>query len=198
MSRIGLTVVVVAAFALGVPGAAVANHHHHKRHARHSHRVRSHIKKFAPANPSAPTTTAPSDNAGTVTSFDPATGVLTLTLNDNSTVTGKVTKATEIDCESATSVSSDVRTRSSHDGPGDNNGGGDENAGTNPTTGTTSGGDDNGDGDHNNGDDGDADDNQGTQPVCDSSSLVKTAVVREAELRIDSSGATFKKIVLVK
>ena len=187
MSRIGLIAAIVSAFALGAPAGALgrAHGHHSKHHARHSHRVKSHVRRFAASDPSAPATTTPSDNAGTVASF--TNGVLTLTLNDNSTVSGKVTDATEISCHSATPVSTDFRSRPS-DGGGDN-GGGDQQGGGTTSAGQQSGGDDNGGGD---------DENGGGAPTCDSSSLVVGAVVHEAELRIDSSGATFKKVELVK
>jgi hypothetical protein len=198
MRRIGLIAVVVSAFGLGAPAGALAraHRHHAKHHARHSHRVKSHIMRFAASNPSAPATTTPSDNAGTVASF--TNGVLTLTLNDNSTVSGKVTDATEIGCTSTTPVSTDFRSRSS-DGGGDN-GGTDQQTSGQTSGSQQSGGDDNGGGDDNNsGDDNDgADDNGGGTQTCDSSSLVPGAVVHEAELRIDSSGATFKKVDLVK
>jgi hypothetical protein len=199
MGRIGLIAAVVSAFAFGAPTGALAraHGHHSKHHARHSHRVKTHIRRFAASNPSAPATTTPSDNAGTVASF--TNGVLTLTLNDNSTVSGKVTDATEIGCTSATPVSTDFRSRAS-DGGGDNGGSdqqsdGDQQSGG-PTGGSQqSGGDDNGGGDNNSGG---GDENGGGTQTCDSSSLVPGAVVHEAELRIDSSGATFKKVELVK
>jgi hypothetical protein len=199
MSRIGLIAAVVSAFALGAPAGALGRAHGHhskhqaKHHARHSHRVKSHIRRFAASDPSAPATTTPSDNAGTVASF--TNGVLTLTLNDKSTVSGKIADATEISCTSATPVSNDFRSRS-RDGGGDN-GGGDEQSGGQTSVSQQSGGDDNGGGDDNN-DGGDGDENGGGTQTCDSSSLVPGAVVHEAELRIDSSGATFKKVELVK
>jgi hypothetical protein len=202
MRRTSLIAAVVSAFALGAPAGALgrAHRHHSKHHARHSHRVKSHIMRFAASNPSAPATTTPSDNAGTVASF--TNGVLTLTLNDNSTVSGKVTNATEIGCTSPTPVSTDFRSRSS-DGGGDGGGGdgqsGGQTSGSQTTGSQQSGGDDNGGGDDNNaGDDNDGDENGGGTQTCDSSSLVPGAVVHEAELRIDSSGATFKKVELVK
>jgi hypothetical protein len=180
MRRISLIAMALAALALAVPGAALAHgrsHHPKKSHrVRHSHRVRSHIRHFVAANPTAPpTTTTPSDNAGTVASF--TGGVLTLTLNDGSTVSGKVTAATEIECQSAMTVSGDARRRGADRGPGgDNQGGGDQ-------------GDDNGGGEDNGG---------GNGATCDSAALVSGAVVHGADLKVDSTGATFRKIEIVQ
>ena len=41
-------------------------------------------------------------------------------------------------------------------------------------------------------------DGEGGQTTCDSSALTPGAVVHEAELRIDSNGATFRKIEIVQ
>jgi hypothetical protein len=180
MSRIGLTAAIVAALALAVPGAALG-HGPSRHHKRHHHRTITHIRQIRPANPTAPTTTAPSDNAATVASF--THGVLTLTLNDGSTVAAKVTDATEITCdtpgesdETGSSGQGDAADHHSDGDPGDSAGNGaDENG--------DSGGVDN-------------DDTQAT--TCNSTSLVPGAIVHEAEVRISSAGATFSKVELVK
>jgi hypothetical protein len=184
MRRISLIAMALAALALAVPGAALAHgrsHHPKKSHrVRHSHRVRSHIRHFVAANPTAPpTTTTPSDNAGTVASF--TGGVLTLTLNDGSTVSGKVTAATEIECQSAMTVSGDARRRGADRGPGGDNGGDNQGGGDQ--------GDDNGGGEDNGG---------GNGATCDSAALVSGAVVHGADLKVDSTGATFRKIEIVQ
>jgi hypothetical protein len=214
MSRIRLTALVVSAFALGAPAAALGHGHaHHSKHhakhqARHSHRVKTHIRRFVGNNPSAPVTTAPSDNAGTVASF--TNGVLTLTLNDNSTVSGKVADTTEISCEATPQatpqVSNDFRGRASDGGGGNggDNGGGDNGRGSQPIgsqpTGSQPSGSDETGRENQSGDDdnGGVGDNDDSTPTCDSSSLVKGAIVHEAELRIGSGGATFKKVDLVR
>lgn len=194
MRRTSLVAMATAALALAVPGAALAHgrsHHPKKSHrVRHSHRVRSHTRRFVAANPTAPpTTTIPSDNAGKVASF--TGGVLTLTLNDGSTVSGKVTSDTEIECRSAAVVTSDARGRSADNGPGGGQGGsqGDQNGGGDQ--GDNDGGDNNG---NNDGGDG----NGGNGATCDSTALTTGAVVHEADLKIDSSGATFRKVEIVQ
>lgn len=193
MRRTSLIAMAMAALALAVPGAALAHgrsHHPKKKthHVRHSHRVRSHIRRFVAANPTAPPTTTPSDNAGTVASF--TGGVLTLTLNDGSTVSGKVTSDTEIKCQSATTATGDALTRSADHGPGGDQGGsrGDENGGGD--LGDNNGGDNNGGGDENGG--------GGNGAACDSTALVAGAVVHEADLKVDSSGATFRRVEIVQ
>jgi hypothetical protein len=181
MRRIGLIAMAFAALALAVPGAALAQgrSHHPKKshHVKRSHRVRSHTRRFVASNPTAPPTITPSDNAGTVASF--TNGVLTLTLNDGSTVSGKVTDATEIECQSVVTATGDARTRTADHGPGGDQDGGDQN-------------DANGGGDQ-------GEDNGGANgATCDSTALVARAVVHEADLKVDSTGATFRKIELVK
>jgi hypothetical protein len=177
MSRIGLTAAIGAALALASPGAALG-HGPSRHHKRHHHRTITHIRQIRPADPTAPTTTAPSDNAAKVASF--TNGVLTLTLNDGSTVAAKVTAATEISCDSP-----GTNDETGHGDASDHRGDGDPG---------DSGG--NGDGEH--GDNGGVDNDDSQATSCDSTSLVTGAIVREAEIRISSAGATFSKIELVK
>jgi hypothetical protein len=195
MKRTLLSLVSVIALALAVPGIASAHHgshhakasHHHKRHHR-AHHARVRMEHFRPttANTTDPTQTptGPQD-AGTVASF--TGGVLTLTLADGSTVSGKVTDRTEIECKPAPPIAPPTAQTSDHHG--DNQGSDD-----NGDQGNTQSGDD-----HQSGsDDENDDDNPAPQPVCDATALVAGAVVHEATLRIDSSGATFKQVQLVK
>ena len=124
MRRIFLMALASSALALLAPGVASASHHgksrHHAHHARHRS-SRPRLLQFgapipatgaagsapqsssgiAPGSP-ATTTTSPSptgETAGTVKSF--TEGVLAITLNDGTTVSGKVTEETEIHCQSA-------------------------------------------------------------------------------------------------
>jgi hypothetical protein len=100
--------------ALALPAGAFAHRAHHRsaRHtARHRHkhaaiRVLDFHAAAAPGAPSTPagtgtqpTTPQGPEKAGTVASF--TGGVLTIKLNDNSLVSGKVTEETEIHCTSA-------------------------------------------------------------------------------------------------
>src|SRR5258708_2940072 len=101
MRRILLMAVTGSALALAAPGVASA-HHGKRHHARHH--KRAHLVKFGTASlsttSSAPTTTTPTGQpAGKVASFEK--GVLTITLTDGSTVSGKVTEDTELGCRSA-------------------------------------------------------------------------------------------------
>jgi hypothetical protein len=196
MRRTLLTVVGVLALALAVPGAALAHH----GHGRHHHKTKAHHAKFrfrhigatgagavGPAGPTGPT--GPSgpptpENAGTVTSY--TNNVLTITLNDNSTVSGKVTEDTRIRCVKA-------GIEPSEQGPGDDNGEGDDQSRGDMSQSGGSWGDHKDDG-------GEDDDGEvGTaEPPCDSSLLVPGAIVRAAELRIGPGGTDFESIVLVR
>lgn len=182
MRRVVFTVMSVAVLAL-VPASAIArsqhkHHHHHKRH-----HVRTHsFGHFTPkSQQSTPTTTpAPSQTAGRITSFDPTTGKLVITLSDGTTTeTGLVTGDTEIECQAMNDENNEVQGdfRSDH-GPGGGDGGGDN----------SGGGDENGNGGDNDGDEG----NQN----CSTASLTMGAMVLGAELRLGSSGAIWEKIEL--
>jgi hypothetical protein len=200
MKRSLLAAVGVAAFALAMPGAALA-HHGHGRHHHHHHKVGAHsrharfrIVHIGSVTPLAPQTGAPTpptpENAGTVASY--TGGVLTLTLNDGSSVSGKVTNQTRIRCIKAAPTAPPTG-----EGPGDDNGQGDD-----QSRGDMSEQGDRGPGDWRHGDDGDDDDGPGAgeppEPPCDSSSLVPGAIVRAAELRIGPGGTEFESVLLVR
>jgi hypothetical protein len=197
-----LTIVGMLALALAVPSAALAHHgrghhHHHKAKAqakaRHTRFRFEHVGSTgvsAPTStPSTPTPPTP-ENAGKVTSYEKE--VLTITLNDNSTVSGKVTADTHIRCISAMTPPS---TEPGDQGQGDDNGQGDDqnrgdmNQGEQPGEGW---------GDHKDGGDDDGGPQSTPEPPCDTSLLVAGAVVRSAELRIGPSGNEFECIVLVR
>ena len=177
-----LTLVLATSAVLAIaPAVALAHrhhhhHHHHRSHVRHS---RIHHERFGRASQTQ--SGGSEDTAGTVTSFD--NGVLTITLNDNNgtMVSGQVTDATELEC---TASSSSTQT-------GDDNGDNDQNSGDNGDQ----SGDDNG---SNSGDDNGSNDDQGDEgQMCTTASLTPGTVVREAELKINSSGATWDKVELV-
>jgi hypothetical protein len=205
-----------AALTLSAPTIALANHghrHHHKRHSHHAKvsfehlgppSVRSGSAPGAGSGPGAtqPTTpTPPAENAGKVASY--TGGVLTLTLSDGSSVSGKVTAATHIECVSATPPP--VAGQGEDGSDGDDNGPSNDSQGSqgNGPPAATPGGpsvpahamDDQGGGDDR------GDDPQGpasSEPPCDSSALVPGAIVRDAELRIGPGGAEFESIELVR
>jgi hypothetical protein len=194
MKRMLLAAATSSMLALAAPSLASAHHakchgrsHHACAHVRHAHHAR--VLNFgAPLSSTAPSGTTPTaptgETAGTVTSFEG--GVLTITLNDKSTVSGKVTEQTEIRCQSATSTqegddngdqngdesSADTGDDSTHSGPGLSSTGDD----------LSSGGD---------GEDG------GQAQSCTSAALVAGAVVREAELSIGSAGSVWDHIDLI-
>jgi hypothetical protein len=137
------------------------------------------------------------ENAGTIVSFDEATGKLTIDLFGDESISGFVTEETEIKCEdnSGASVSSDgvdsgEEEAGEGDGgsegePGDDNGGeeeeepGDDN-GQEEEAGDDNGGDNSGPGNGN----------------CTTADLTPGAVVQEAELKIESGKAVFEKVEL--
>jgi hypothetical protein len=194
MRRILLGGLGVAALVAGAPASALAQHHgQHGSHHRSHHATKVRFEQFGPpvatpsssgatglTGPTGSTTTAtPSQDAGTVATF--ANNVLTIKLNDGSTVSGLVSTDTQIVCTTATAQMADAGGGS---GSSDGNGG---------DHGSRNGGD-NGDQNDNQGDDDQGQNNQA--PTCDSTSLIPGAVVHEAELRVSSSGSQFMDIVL--
>lgn len=190
MRRTAITTVIVGVLALA-PGAAFARGHHrgHHQRGRHGH-VR--IERFGSANSSAPSTSA-ADNAGTVASF--ANGVLTLRLNDGSTVSGAVNDATEIKCESP-----DPTARTAEDGGsnGDNGSSDDQASNTSTATSSTEDANQNEAAEPTESETGPDDNGDQQAGSCGTASLVSGAVVREAELRVSSTGAAFKDLELVQ
>jgi hypothetical protein len=191
MRRILITLVMSGAVLVAAPGGAMAAHHHAHHHASHkarhhrSTRRHSRIRHERIGRTDQDQGGNSSGQAGTVTSFD--NGVLTITLNDGSTVSGTVTDGTELECMAP---SSNPQSEDGDSG-GDNNPSGGDN---NPSGDDNNNGDDNGD--NNNGDDnGDNGDNGGQ--MCSTSSLTPGTPVAEANLEITSSGATWDKVELI-
>jgi hypothetical protein len=203
MKRIYLTAIAASALALALamPGVASANHHsrHDAKRARAHHRHHHHTRTvtFA-AHAKTTTTTAPTttkteplpgggETAGTITSFEG--GVLKITLNDGSVVSGKVTEQTEISCSSQQEEDNDADDNGGEEGSGDHSTSfahvhGDDMSGGHS-------GDDNGD----SGDQGD--EHQSSEPAsCGTAALVPGAKVQEAELKISSAGAIWEKVDL--
>jgi hypothetical protein len=160
------------------PAAALARgHHHHRGHhrAHHTHgRVRD--EHFGSRNDTNPAPNNSAQNAGTVASV--SNGVLILRLNDGSMVSGRVTDATEIKCETA----EPQEIEHSRHADGDHGGG-------------SNGGDDQGDNNDNNDDQGE---DERAEPMCSSTNLVPGAVVRDAELTISGAGAIWKDVGLAE
>jgi len=120
------------------------------------------------------------EHAGTVGSFDAATGTLTIKLFGGGSITGLVTDDTEIECD-------DDSARVSHDGDDDRSGpSGDDGDHSGPGRGD----DDEGDDDH--GDD----DDRGDDEDCGTEALTAGREVEEAELKLSGGKATFREIEL--
>jgi hypothetical protein len=111
------------------------------------------------------------ENAGTIASFDAATGKLTINLFGGESISGQVTESTEIECRetgAGASTSGDEESGEDHgEEQGDDNG--DENPGE----------DDNGPGGN-----------------CTVADLLPGAMVHEAELQLGNGAGTFDKIEL--
>ena len=194
MRRILLGGLGVAALVVAAPGSALAQHHgQHGSHHRSHHATKVRFERFGPTvaapassgatgptGPTGSTTPAtPSQDAGKVASF--VNNLLTIKLNDGSSVSGLVASDTQIVCATATAQMADGGGDSgSNDGNGGNDGA--QNSG------------DNGDQNDNQGDDDQGQNNQA--PMCDSTSLIPGAVVHEADLRVSSSGSQFMDVVL--
>jgi hypothetical protein len=147
------------------------------------------------------------ENAGTIASFDAASGKLTIDLFGTDTITGLVTDRTRIKCEDQRSTDSTVRGREAEpaddrggqgEEPGDDNGGhgespGDDNGhGVEP--GDDNGGDNSAPGSSNSGPSGH--DDNGTGANCTTADLAPGAIVREAGLEIEHGTATFDEVEL--
>ncbi|MFL5900458.1 MAG: hypothetical protein ACJ75S_04605 [Solirubrobacterales bacterium] len=117
------------------------------------------------------------ENAGTIASFDPASGRLVINVFGGETVSGLITEETEIECRGQKEGAS-----ASDSGEGEE-GSGDEQQSQGP-------GDDEGD-EEEPGDDQDQDFN------CTAADLKAGALVHEAELEIEDGSATFEKVELI-
>jgi hypothetical protein len=138
------------------------------------------------------------DHAGTIVSFDQATGKLTIDLFGGENLSGLVGEATEIKCEDHGGASA------SRDGSeaGDDNGGeaevepGDDNGGQGEEEpGDDNGGENSGPGSENSGP-GNAGDDEGEASNCTAADLTPGAVVQEAELKVANGQASFEEVEL--
>jgi hypothetical protein len=197
MKRILLTAVTSSLLALALPGVASAGHgkrhHHASSHKRHASRAR--IVRFGSlslSSASGPTQTTPTTPTGTpagkVVSFE--NGLLTIMLADQSTVSGKVTEGTELQCHSASAA-----TTGQDDQGGGDDGAGDE-SGEHDGASTQAHASDVQDGQDQQGDD-DANADS-AQQNCTTAALVGGAVVGEAELKLSSAGAVWEKVELLQ
>lgn len=204
MSKAICSAVAAGVLALAAPGVALAghgHHHHHKGRAK-AHHARVRFEHFGAATQASDTTTSsqggpkegtplaqPSagsdENAGTVVSFEKE--VLTIRLGDGSTVSGKVTSGTEIECVKAPTATASQ----TGDDKGEDEGSGDkESSGEKEDQSQTEGSkEDSGDGEDST--------TSSEEAPCGASALKEGVVVREAELKVSSSGSEFESIELV-
>ena len=221
MRRILIALVMSGAVVVAAPtGALAVQHHSRHHHARHHRSSRRHSrvrhKSFGRLD-TQPSGT--SSQAGTVSMFTDngnGTGVLTITLNDGSTVTGNVTTDTNISCMSASAsqqgddqgdngdsqggTGDDQGDSGSSSSSGDDQGdsGSSSSTGDDQGNGGTSGGsgDDNGGSGDDQGDNGDDQGDNGAQ-TCSTASLTPPTPVAEANLEITSSGAVWTSVELI-
>ena len=182
MRKTLLVVVASGALIALMPATALAKHHGRRHQAHH---VRSHHRRIGrdAATASAPTSPTP---AATVTSFDPTTHVLVLTLAGGSTVSGTVTNDTRLVCVPPPSTTQP--TGGDEDDQGDQ--GGDNDGGDQGGTWDQSGGDQGGGSDQGQGDD---ESNQ----MCTTADLTTNTPVQFADLSIGQGGANWDTVVLV-
>jgi hypothetical protein len=130
------------------------------------------------------------ENAGTIASFDEATGKLTIDLFNGETVSGLVTEDTRIECHHGEEVTASRRGEGGDDnsGPGSGPPGQGEDGSDDPPghDGTPPGASEGpGRGDEHNAD-------------CTTAALVVGASVHEAELELNNGAATFEKVELAQ
>jgi hypothetical protein len=138
------------------------------------------------------------ENAGTIESFDAATGRLTITLFGGDSISGLVTERTRIKCEDEHSADDSLRARRGEEEPGDDRGGqgeepGDDNGGE---VGDDEDGDNSGPGSSNSGPGRGGHDDEGTGANCTAADLIVGATVEEAELELEQGAVTFDEVEL--
>jgi hypothetical protein len=186
---------VGAALFAVMPATALAHGPHAKHHAKRHHRVHTRVRHLDAAgtgtSSTSPTAGNGTDSAGSVTSFDGTTLVITLT--NGSTVSGAVTSDTEVSCDSSsqtTSVQSDMRSDGGSQRGGDqggSQGGSGDQGGSQGGSGDQSG----------SGDQGDNDGDDGNQTSCATADLTPGTAVHEADLKVSSAGSVWEKVDLI-
>jgi hypothetical protein len=133
------------------------------------------------------------ENAGTIQSFDAATGKLTIALFGGETLSGMVTEGTEIECNNEGSASASDSSDNGEEGAGDDGSG----------KGEEPGGDDAGDEADDDSGEGSGPGSPGSGPGddggganCTAADLTEGATVKEAEIKLENGAATFEKVEL--
>jgi hypothetical protein len=182
-----LTVVGLLAAVGALAGLAVAKNGDHRSESRHHH---GHHHRHHHGSP-----------AGTIASFDTATGRLTIALLDDETVSGLVTDRTRIRCEDEHAPDI-THLRRGESEPGDDRGGhgeeepGDDHGGHGDEPGDDHGGDSSGPGSSHSGSGPSGRDDNGGGANCTTSDLIPGAVVQHADLEIEHGGAIFDEVEL--
>lgn len=186
MRKMLLVVVASGAVIAVTPATALAQHHSRHHHVRHS-RIRHRKFGHNPLSTTTTTTTTPTTtpSAATVTSFDPMTHVLMLTLADGTTVSGTITNATRLVCVSSSQPSGMGQGNGQGDQGGDNGWDGHHHG----DAGDWGGGDNGGGG----GDQGGEESNQ----MCSTANLTTGTPVLFADLSVGQGGANWDTVVLV-
>jgi hypothetical protein len=130
------------------------------------------------------------ENAGTIQSFDPATGRLTIALFGGDTVAGLVTEETEIECPDHQATASD----DDEGHAGDDDGESADDSGENSSD--DSGDHQSGPGSSNSGEDEQGDDESDHDRACTTAELTEGATVEEAELELRDGKAVFGEVEL--
>jgi hypothetical protein len=126
MRRILFTLVVSGALFALAPASALARQHH-KSHHRSAHHARIKRERWGSSDTQQQSSSSSSDqNAGTVAAPGFMNGVLTITLNDGTTVSGKVTDATQLECQAAEPTTMQTDEHGGDNSSGDHGDNGDE------------------------------------------------------------------------
>ncbi|HKA67124.1 MAG TPA: hypothetical protein VKG03_04380 [Solirubrobacterales bacterium] len=132
------------------------------------------------------------ENAGTIQSFDPASGKLVIALFGGDTISGMVTEQTEIQCEGAPSAASASDSQQGDDNQGEDEGQSGEDEGDDSGPESSSSGDEGESGD---GNDESGNDN-GDNANCTTADLTPGTVVRQAALQLENGTAAFEEVEL--
>lgn len=195
MKRLVISFAAAAALAVAMPAAGLAKHHHSSSHHKHGKGHHARLVRYGSLRTSPMGTTGPGggDSAGTVTTYDSSTGILTITLNDGTKVSGKVTSQTQIECQSPQGASG----ASGATGDDDGTEAPEQDGAQGPTT-TTPTAHESDDGAQGSDDQGDDNNDQGDgSSSCGPAALTPTTGVQEAELKIGSGGAVFESVHLM-
>jgi hypothetical protein len=138
------------------------------------------------------------ENAGTIASFDTASGRLVINLFNGDVVSGLVAESTRIKCEGNGSPNTTMDAGRGEEEPGDDNGGqgeepGDDNGGQGEEPGDEAG-DNSGPGSHSSGPGRGDEDGEGAN--CTAADLAPGATVEEAGLELGNGSATFDEVEL--